>query len=64
MSTRTAATRYAKALLDVAATDAAAAAVDRDLAGLVEAMHANRELQQALTRRRCGRRQAEDRRRA
>ena len=49
MSTRTAATRYAKALLDVAPSDAAAAAIDRDLAALVEAMHISRELQQALT---------------
>lgn len=49
MSTRTAATRYAKALLDVAANDADAAAVDRDLSALNAAMHGNRELQQALT---------------
>jgi F-type H+-transporting ATPase subunit delta len=49
MSTRTAVTRYAKALLDVAATEAAATTVERDLGTLVEAMHANRELQQALT---------------
>ena len=49
MSTRTAATRYAKALLDVAATDADAAAAERDLAGLTAAMQAHRELQQALT---------------
>ena len=39
MSTRTAATRYAKALLDVAASDADAAAIDRDLAGLSATMH-------------------------
>jgi F-type H+-transporting ATPase subunit delta len=49
MSTRTAATRYAKALLDVAATDDAAATIERDFAGMVEAMHSSRELQQALT---------------
>lgn len=49
MSSRTAATRYAKALLDVAASDAAAAAIDRDLAALSAAMHGSRELQQALT---------------
>ena len=49
MSTRTAATRYAKALLAVAASDAEAAAIDRDLAGLSATMHAHRELHQALT---------------
>ena len=49
MSTRTAATRYAKALLDVARTDAAAAATERELAAMVEAMTTSRELQQALT---------------
>jgi F-type H+-transporting ATPase subunit delta len=49
VSTRTAATRYAKALLDVAPTDADAAAAERDLAELTAAMHAHRELQQALT---------------
>ena len=49
MSTRTASTRYAKALLDVAASDAEAAAIDRDLAGLSALMHGNRELDQALT---------------
>jgi len=49
MSTRTAATRYAKALLAAAASDADAAAIDRDLAELSAAMHAHRELHQALT---------------
>ena len=49
MSTRTAATRYAKALLDVARSDADAAVIDRDLAELTSAMQAHRELHQALT---------------
>jgi F-type H+-transporting ATPase subunit delta len=49
VSTRTASTRYAKALLDVAASDVDAAAIDRELAGLSAAMHGHRELQQALT---------------
>ena len=49
MSTRTASTRYAKALLDVAASDADAAVIERDLAGLSTLMHGNRELDQALT---------------
>lgn len=49
MSSRTAATRYAKALLDVAASAAAAEAIDRDLAAVAAAMHDHRELRQALT---------------
>jgi F-type H+-transporting ATPase subunit delta len=49
VSTRTASTRYAKALLDVAASDADAAAIDRDLSALDAAMRASRELHQALT---------------
>ena len=49
MSTRTASTRYAKALLAVAASDADAAVIDRDLADMSAAMHAHRELRQALT---------------
>jgi F-type H+-transporting ATPase subunit delta len=49
VSTRTASTRYAKALLDVAASDAEAAAIDRDLSALNAAMHGSRELHQALT---------------
>jgi F-type H+-transporting ATPase subunit delta len=49
VSTRTASTRYAKALLAVAASDADAAVIDRDLAELSAAMHAHRELRQALT---------------
>ena len=49
MSTRTASTRYAKALLDVAASDADAAVIEGDLAGLSALMHGNRELDQALT---------------
>ena len=49
MSTRTASTRYAKALLAVAASDADAAVIDGDLAAMSAAMHAHRELRQALT---------------
>jgi len=49
MPSRTAATRYAKALLDVAASDAEAAVVDRDLAAVVAAMQGHRELHLALT---------------
>jgi len=49
MPSRTAATRYAKALLDVATSDADAAALDRDLAAVTAAMHGHRELRQALT---------------
>lgn len=46
MSMRTAATRYAKALLDVAAD--AAPAIEGDLSSFVAAMDANTELRQAL----------------
>jgi F-type H+-transporting ATPase subunit delta len=49
MSTRTAATRYAKALLDVAGSDADAAAIDGDLTAVGEAMSGHRELRMALT---------------
>lgn len=49
MSSRTAATRYAKALLEVAASDAEAAAVDRDLAAVTAALQGHRELRLALT---------------
>ncbi|MGE0361068.1 MAG: ATP synthase F1 subunit delta [Vicinamibacterales bacterium] len=49
MSSRTAATRYAKALLDVATSDADAAAIERDLVAVTAAMRDHRELQQALT---------------
>ncbi len=46
MSTRTAATRYAKALLDVAGNDAAA--LERDLTAFAGLLGSNAELQQAL----------------
>jgi F-type H+-transporting ATPase subunit delta len=49
VSTRTASTRYAKALLDVAASDAAAAAIEADLGALSDAMRGSRDLHQALT---------------
>jgi F-type H+-transporting ATPase subunit delta len=49
MPSRSAATRYAKALLDVASSDADAAGLDRDLAAVTAAMHDHRELRQALT---------------
>ncbi len=49
MSTRAAATRYAKALLDVAGTDADAAAIERDLDALNNAMASHRELRAVLT---------------
>jgi F-type H+-transporting ATPase subunit delta len=46
MSTRTAATRYAKALLDVAGNDAEA--IERDLSAYAALLGGNAELQQAL----------------
>lgn len=46
MSTRTAATRYAKALLDVAGNDAPA--IERDLSTFAGLLGANAELRQAL----------------
>ncbi|MGD9904128.1 MAG: ATP synthase F1 subunit delta [Vicinamibacterales bacterium] len=49
MSSRPAATRYAKALLDVAASDADAAAIERDLAVVVATIDGHRELHQVLT---------------
>lgn len=49
MSSRTSATRYAKALLDVAATDDAAAAIERDLATFAATLQDHRELHLALT---------------
>lgn len=49
MSVRTAATRYAKALLDVAASDDDARRFEADLTSFAAALHAHRELQQALT---------------
>jgi F-type H+-transporting ATPase subunit delta len=48
MSTRTSATRYAKALLDVTSNDADAAKVDRDLGAFVDLLQSNTELRQAL----------------
>jgi F-type H+-transporting ATPase subunit delta len=49
MSTRTSATRYARALLDVALQEADTASVDQGLAAFVDAMGSNAELAQALT---------------
>jgi F-type H+-transporting ATPase subunit delta len=49
MSTRTSATRYARALLDVALQEADAASVDQGLAAFAGAMAANSELAQVLT---------------
>jgi F-type H+-transporting ATPase subunit delta len=49
MSARSSATRYAKALLDVSATDGDADRVERDLAAFVATMDAHRDLQQVLT---------------
>lgn len=46
MSMRTSATRYAKALLDVAGNDAAA--IERDLSGFAGLLAGNAELRQAL----------------
>lgn len=48
MSTRTSATRYGKALLDVTSSDADAAKVDRDLGAFVDLLQSNAELRQAL----------------
>jgi F-type H+-transporting ATPase subunit delta len=49
MSTRTSATRYARALLDVALQEADLATVEHGLADFVGAMTSNPELTQALT---------------
>jgi F-type H+-transporting ATPase subunit delta len=49
MSARAPATRYAKALLDVSATDADAERVERDLAAFVAAMEGHHDLRLALT---------------
>src|SRR5512139_726954 len=49
MSTRTSATRYARALLDVALQEADLASVDQGLAEFAGAMASNPELRQALT---------------
>jgi F-type H+-transporting ATPase subunit delta len=48
MSTRTSATRYAKALLDVTTSDADAAKIEQDLGAFVALIEANPELRQAL----------------
>jgi F-type H+-transporting ATPase subunit delta len=49
MSIRTSATRYAKALLDVAIKESDPAVVERDLAAIVDAMRDHAELRRALT---------------
>jgi F-type H+-transporting ATPase subunit delta len=49
MSTRTSATRYARALLDVALQEADPASVDRGLADFAGAMASSPELTQAMT---------------
>jgi F-type H+-transporting ATPase subunit delta len=49
MSLRTSATRYAKALLDVAVKESDPAAIERDLAGIVDAMSGHAELRRVLT---------------
>jgi F-type H+-transporting ATPase subunit delta len=49
MSLRASATRYAKALLEVAAAESDPARVEQDLAGIVSAITAHAELRQALT---------------
>jgi F-type H+-transporting ATPase subunit delta len=49
MSLRTSATRYAKALLDVASKESDAAQVERDLAAIVDAMTGHGELRRVLT---------------
>lgn len=48
MSTRTSATRYAKALLDVAGNDADAAALERAFSTFVDLLGSHAELRQAL----------------
>ncbi len=48
MSSRTSATRYAKALLDVTSNDADAGKIERDLAIFVDLLHTSSELRQAL----------------
>jgi F-type H+-transporting ATPase subunit delta len=49
MSIRTSATRYAKALLDVAVAESDPAAIERDLAAMVDAMSQHEELNRVLT---------------
>lgn len=48
MSSRTSATRYAKALLDVTSNDADAAKLERDLTTFLDLLHTSSELRQAL----------------
>jgi len=48
MSTRTSATRYAKALLDVTTSDGEAGKVERDLTAFVDLLNSSGELRQAL----------------
>lgn len=48
MSTRTSATRYAKALLDVTSSDDDAGKVERDLTSFVDLLRDSHELRQAL----------------
>lgn len=48
MSSRTSATRYAKALLDVTATDVDAGKLERDLTAFVDLLRESGELRQAL----------------
>ena len=50
MSLRTSATRYAKALFDVALKEADASQIERDLATIVDAMNTNAELRRAITK--------------
>jgi hypothetical protein len=50
MSTRTSATRYAKALLDVTTSDADAAKVEQDLGAFVALIESNPELRPAQHR--------------
>jgi F-type H+-transporting ATPase subunit delta len=49
VSNRTAASRYAKALLDVVATDAEAGVIERDLVRIAGTVSGHAELRQALT---------------
>jgi F-type H+-transporting ATPase subunit delta len=49
MSARTSATRYAKALLDVAVTESDPAQIERDLASIVRAITEHPELQRVIT---------------
>jgi F-type H+-transporting ATPase subunit delta len=49
MSLRTSATRYAKALFDVALQESNPAEIERDLASIVSAMQESAELRRALT---------------